>query len=141
MLPGALKEKERIKEREKNRHRTVNKDTAESDKPIPLSLSPSKRKKQTQPDPFQIRSFEKWYAAYPKHVGRKPALQAWIKLDPGPALVETIMRATARYVDIKRDVEAKYILNPLTWLNQEHWTDEPANGNGAIQPPRKLLTA
>jgi DNA-binding MarR family transcriptional regulator len=120
-----------------NRHRTVNKrESTESDKLIPDSLSPKSKRKPTWPDPAQVRAFETWYAAYPKRVGRKPALKAWLKLDPDSALVETIMTATARYADLKAGVEARFVLDPATWIYQERWTDETpmSNGNGHAKP-------
>jgi Helix-turn-helix domain len=120
-----------------NRHRTVNKkESTESDKLIPDSLSTKVKRKLTRPAPAQLRAFETWYTAYPKHVGRKPALKAWLKLDPDPVLVETIMVATARYADLKVGVEARFVLDPVTWINQERWTDETpmSNGNGHAKP-------
>jgi hypothetical protein len=120
-----------------NHHRTVNKrESTESDKLIPDSLTPKSKRKLTRPDPAQVRAFETWYAAYPKHVGRKPALKAWLKLDPDPVLVETIMTASARYADLKAGVEARFVLDPATWINQERWTDETpiSNGNGHAKP-------
>jgi phage replication O-like protein O len=110
--------------------------STESDKLIPDSLSTKSKRKLTRPDPAQIRAFEAWYAAYPKHVGRKPALKAWLKLDPDPVLVETIMTATARYADLKAIIEARFVLDPATWINQERWTDETPiyNSNGHAKP-------
>jgi hypothetical protein len=89
-------------------------------------------------DPALLREFEAWYVAYPKHVGQEPARKAWLKLNPDRALVETIMSATARYVDSKDGVEADFILNPVTWLNQKRWTDDlSAGGNGHAKPEVK----
>jgi hypothetical protein len=112
------------------------KESTESDKPIPDSLPTKEKRKPTRPDPAQVRAFETWYAAYPKHVGRKPALKAWLKLDPDPVLVAPIMTATARYADLKAGVEARFVLDPATWIDQERWTDETttSNGNGHAKP-------
>lgn len=100
----------------------------------PESSSNKRSRKLTRPDPAQLRAFEAWYTAYPKHVGRKPALKAWLSLDPDPAQIEMIMTATLRYVDVKAGVEPRFILDPATWINQERWADEigvsNANGNG-----------
>jgi hypothetical protein len=116
-----------------NRHK---RESTESDKLIPDSLTPKSKRKLTRPDAAQVRAFETWYAAYPKRVGKKPALKAWLKLDPDPVLVETIMTATARYADLKAGVEARFVLDPATWINQERWTDETpiSNGNGHAKP-------
>jgi phage replication O-like protein O len=93
------------------------------------------------PDPAQVAAFDVWYSAYPKHVGCKPALKAWLKLSPEPALIQTIMAATSRYVEHKAGVEARFILDPATWINQERWTDEPvtANGNGHSDGPPNIV--
>jgi hypothetical protein len=91
-------------------------------------------------DPALLREFEGWYAAYPKHVGKEPAQKAWFKLTPDRTLVETIMSATALYANSKDGVEAAYILNPATWLNQKRWTDDlSASGNGHAKPEVKDL--
>jgi hypothetical protein len=118
-----------------NHHRTINK----SGEPKGSSSIPShsKKRKLSAPDPALLREFGAWYAAYPKHVGRDPAWKAWLKINPGRALLGTIMSATARYVDSKDGIEAKFILNPATWLNQKRWTDElsvGANGIGHAKP-------
>ena len=103
----------------------------------PLSSSTSKKIRNAPPDPAQLRAFDAWYLAYPKHVGRKPALRSWLRLNPDMPLTETIMAATARYVDIKADVEPRFLLDPATWINQERWADElVSNGNGHIEPPK-----
>lgn len=120
-----------------NHHRTINKSGAKA----PRLSSPLTKSKLTRPDPVQLRAFEAWYAAYPKHVGKNPALKAWLKLNPDPALVETINAATARYVDIKTDVEPRFVHDPATWLKDERWTDEVPTGagNGHAKPQVKDL--
>jgi DNA-binding MarR family transcriptional regulator len=107
-----------------NHHRTINK-KEESDDSSRLSL-----RKRKQPDPAQAEAFQRFYQAYPRHIGRKPALAAWLKIDPDPLLTEKIMTAVARYAGEIKGTEQRFILHPATWLNQERWTDEH-NGSGA----------
>jgi DNA-binding MarR family transcriptional regulator len=120
-----------------NRHRTVNKkEIAESDKLIPDSLSTKSKRKLTRPDPVAPQAFERFYQAFPKHVGRHDALKAWLKLKPDDGLIAVIMAAVERYAAEVRDTTPKFILHPATWLNGKRWEDEPANGNGngPLQP-------
>jgi hypothetical protein len=102
----------------------------------PDSSSIAKQRKLTPPDPAQVQAFGAWYAIYPKRVGQKPALRAWLKLNPDLPLVKAIMAATARYANIKADGEARFVLDPAKWINEERWTDEIpiSNGNGHAKP-------
>jgi hypothetical protein len=95
---------------------------------------PHRKNKTVPPSPAQLRAFKSWYSVYPKHVGEKPAREAWLKLDPDPELVATITAATARYVDLKADVEPRFVLDPANWLNDEHWTDELPGSAGKGNP-------
>jgi hypothetical protein len=87
--------------------------------------SRKKSKPARQPDPAQIDAFDQFYQAYPRHVGKKPAREAWLKLNPDSALTKVIMQALDRYREQVKDDEPRYILLPATWLNDEHWEDEP----------------
>jgi len=129
-----------------NRNRTRNKRGTESDKPIPdylstdvdpksgvdkqLLLDPTpKKKKRTPPNPATLEAFNRFYQAFPRHVARQDALEAWSKLNPSTELAGTIMAAVERYAADVRDTEPKFILHPATWLNGRRWEDEPAGGN------------
>lgn len=94
--------------------------------------SPSRRgRKLTRPDPAQVEAFARFYEAYPRHVGKADALDAWIELAPGPELVAEIMAGVERYTETVKDSEPKFIKHPGPWLNARRWEDEPAGGNGA----------
>lgn len=84
-------------------------------------------------------SFDTFWSAYPKKVGKGKAREAWAKLRPGKALAAEILGAVHRQrgcADWLRD-GGRYIPNPATWLNQHRWEDEPeahaANGNGHLE--------
>lgn len=85
--------------------------------------SPPKRRttKTARGDP----EFEEFYAAYPKHVGRKAAEAAWLKAirDAAPA---AITAGAKRYADERAGQNPQYTKQPATWLNQGCWEDDPA---------------
>lgn len=72
-------------------------------------------------------AFAEFWAFYPRRVGRTPAERAWAKLDPDPALRQTMLHA----LDVqKRSPQwtkdgGQFVPHPATWLNQRRWEDEP----------------
>lgn len=91
----------------------------------------SKNRKQSGADPAQLRAFDQFYQAYPRHVGRAEGEKAWLKLNPDPELATRIMAAVSCYANEVRDTEPKYIKHPGPWLNARRWEDEaPIGGNG-----------
>lgn len=70
-------------------------------------------------------AFDEFYAAYPKHVGRKAALTAWAKAIKDGTDPATVIAGAKRYADERRTEDPKYTKQPATWLNQGCWTDEP----------------
>lgn len=78
-------------------------------------------------------NFKRFYDAYPRHQGRKPAKKAWDKLHPSAELTETIISHVEKRK--KTDWNGKdktFIPLPATFLNNERWTDELA------EPARKI---
>jgi hypothetical protein len=115
----------------------VIKNTAQAEPSLPLSrviTFPKKSKPARQPDSAQAAAFARFYEFYPRHVGKKPARTAWLKINPGPALTQTIMQAVERYREQVKDTEEHFILHPATWLNQERWEDEPAESQPVKEP-------
>jgi phage replication O-like protein O len=53
----------------------------------PESFSTKRSRKATPPDAATLASFETFYQAYPRHVGKQDALRAWIKLAPDTPLM------------------------------------------------------
>lgn len=69
--------------------------------------------------------FTRFYTEYPKHEGRKPALMAWLKLNPSAELAETIIAHVKRRKEtVWRGKDKQFILLPATFLNEKRWEDE-----------------
>jgi uncharacterized protein YdaU (DUF1376 family) len=68
--------------------------------------------------------FERWYAAYPKHVSRGRAERAFVA-----ALTltdtDTLIAGAKSYAARKSSEDRKFIAHPATWLNDKGWADEP----------------
>src|SRR5215472_6979118 len=120
------------------------KKSTESDKQIPDSLSHKRSKrKPTAPTPATLAAFEAFYAAYPRHVAKQKAFDAWLKLNADAELISVIMDAVEQYAEEVQNTEPRFILHPATWLNGRRWEDEPvrsaaANANG--HPPKIIAT-
>lgn len=68
----------------------------------------------------KIKLFDQFWDKYDKKVGRKKALQKWMKLKESD--IDKILGVVDDYVKSTPDV--KFRKQPLTWLNGEHWNDE-----------------
>jgi hypothetical protein len=87
--------------------------------------------------------FERFWAAYPRHVGKPKALKAF-QAAIGKTTIEDMLAALKWQCEAWRDPQ--YIPHPTTWLNREGWNDERtlfkgSNGNGhetIIQRGRRL---
>lgn len=84
---------------------------------LPIELTP--------PPAVDINaSFDAFWTAYPRKVGKGQARTAWAKAikaaDPA-----TITAAATRYATERAGADPKYTPHPATWLNGERWTDEP----------------
>lgn len=77
-------------------------------------------------------SFEAFYAAYPRKVGRAAAEKAWAKHAPDAELAAKILaaveaqKAAPRWKALLAKGEKEFIPHPSTWLNQRRWEDEVA---------------
>ncbi len=74
----------------------------------------------------QKERFERFWAVYPKKVGKGAAEKAFAKYKPSEELTERMIRAVEA---AKRSAawlreDGQYIPNPATWLNQRRWEDE-----------------
>ena len=72
------------------------------------------------------QEFQTFYQAFPKKKARKDAAKAWLRLDPDPSLIASIMTALEKQKaseDWKKE-NGKYIPFPATWLNGRRWEDE-----------------
>ena len=72
-------------------------------------------------------SFDAFWAAYPRKVGKGKARRVWARLRPAQPLLSEIMDAIdwqKKSVQWTKD-GGQFIPHPATWLNQERWSDEP----------------
>lgn len=84
--------------------------------------------------------FERFWKLYPKKVGKIGAYREWQRAIKGTP-IETIISAAEAYSHSDKG-QGEYCWNPLTWLSQGHWEDDPAswkswNGNGNGRAARK----
>ena len=83
--------------------------------------------------------FDEFWAAYPKHVAKKPARRAWDKLHADRDLLDALLTALewqTRTEAWQRD-GGRYVPNPATWLNGRRWEDEPQPPTEPDKPPRR----
>ncbi len=91
-----------------------------------------------EPDPYEpdvharaervslTESFEAFWTAYPRRVGKQAAWREWERLKPNAALQATIQAAVAAqqtWPQWNCD-GGRYIPHPRTWLSQQRWLDE-----------------
>jgi len=76
------------------------------------------------------KEFAKFYEVFPRHVGRKPAFEAWKKvLKAGKKTAAELIEAADAYARHRAGKPKQYTLHPSTWLNQERWEDEYEEDN------------
>ena len=101
------------KERENEKERDIEKESESENDSSP-------------PYPPLDRSFEKFWAAYPRKIHRTEAEAAWKRLNPKPAL-ETILaslEAHRKSADWQKE-NGRYIPAPDNWLVNRRWRDTP----------------
>lgn len=71
-------------------------------------------------------SFDTFWAAYPKRVGKADALKAWKAIKPSPQLVDIILAALGQQARTQQwqDEGGRFIPHPATWLRRAGWDDE-----------------
>lgn len=102
------------------------------------TLSNIKKNKEVKNTPYTPQggdavspSFDRFWAAYPKKVGKADARKKFEKLVPDEPTLSAILSSLdyLKTTDQWQRDNGKYIPNPSTWLNQKRWQDE------ASQPP------
>lgn len=90
----------------------------EEDKKIPPKV-PQKG------DEFEAM-FERFYSAYPRHLGKAAAHRAWMRLKPTADLLKRMAAAlnAQKQSESWQRENGRYIPYPATWLNQRRWEDE-----------------
>lgn len=106
-------------------------ETEAGNRPPTTDETPKRRvKPETSP------GFEEWFGIYPRHVAKKPALDSYRKA-AAKIPVDQLIAITRAYACAVIGVVPKHkIPYPATWLNQERWTDDPAEWTaGADERP------
>lgn len=87
------------------------------------------RTKEGTKDQGRESSFEIFWKACPKKVGKGAAEQAWDKASKETE-PEIIIAGINRFAALQAGKDPTYIAHPATWLNQKRWLDEddPAPG-------------
>lgn len=83
--------------------------------------------------------FERFWASYPRKVGKDAAWKEWLKRSPSEVLTSDIIasvRLQAASLQWKKD-GGQYIPHPRTWLSQGRWQDGGA-GAGGVEPAEEL---
>jgi hypothetical protein len=71
-------------------------------------------------------TFDLFWDAYPKKVGKDAARKSWIKISDPEKTIKTILDALAWQVNLDQwnRNDGQYIPNPSTYLNQGRWLDQ-----------------
>ena len=93
-----------------------------------------KIKKTVSYDTAKEMAFEVFWTAYPRHTNKKAALQAFLRLNPDDALMQTILEAIARQRNSQQWTKdgGQFIPHPATWLNGRRWEDEMPKGGKTV---------
>lgn len=68
--------------------------------------------------------FDRFWAIYPRRVGKEAARKAWSKAIKGVG-ADKIIDGAGRYAAQRRGQDADFTPHPATWLNAGRWDDEP----------------
>ena len=97
--------------------------------PSSPSLSPSPRDVSRADED----RFSRFWAAYPRKVGKQAAKKSWSRLHPSEELTQAILQAVEAQKQSRqwRENNGQFIPNPATWLNQGRWEDELPQGESS----------
>lgn len=87
-------------------------------------------------------AFVEFWTAYPRKVGKREALKAWVKACK-TADAAAILAGAVRFRDDPNlpHLEPRFIAHPSRWLNEGRWEDEtplPPQGRGASRSAAKV---
>ncbi|MBE1159633.1 hypothetical protein [Dyella acidiphila] len=101
-----------------------------ADSPSLIPDSPIQKKPLAQPAERRVENptveFDRFWAAYPRHAGKRAAMKAFAKLKPDGELLGRMLAAVKRQQQTdqwQRD-GGQYIPHAATWLNGRRWEDE-----------------
>lgn len=83
--------------------------------------------------------FARFWAAYPKKVGKIDARAAWKKHRPP---IEAVLAALEWQRRTPQWLEqgGQYIVHPSVWLNRGSWDDEPVEGPRLSAPAARMVS-
>ena len=76
--------------------------------------------------------FDSFWKEYPRKVGKKQSLDAWLRLKPSPELCAEIMKALTKQKLYKKMCDDNSMWHPdfphpVRWIKYERWEDEVPN--------------
>lgn len=106
------------------------------------------KEKKLQPNPIQSESnpnpnpnpiggwFDRFWAAYPRHVNKQGSMRAFEKLKPTEELLEKMIEAIGKQIESEQWTKdnGQYIPHPQTWLNGKRWEDELPRAKMRVLP-------
>lgn len=94
-------------------------------KPPPSSSASSSPSASTKGLNGHANDFNEFWQAYPLHIGRPKAEQAFAKALER-ADVSLIVAGARHYANTRKDQDKKFTKHPATWLNDDGWLDGAA---------------
>src|SRR4030042_1264728 len=80
------------------------------------------------------QSFSQFWTAYPKKIGKKAALKAWLKAKDKPPIKNIIQSIEHQKTSNQWQKEnGEYIPLPTTWINQGRWDDDISSYSQPVQ--------
>lgn len=89
-----------------------------------IRLKPDTKKQEAQKE--LADRFNRFWAAYPRHVGKQVAVKAFEKIHPDEETLTAMLTAIEWQRNTRqwRENGGQFIPHPSTWLNQRRWEDE-----------------
>lgn len=94
------------------------------------------KKEGVQGEPSFSSSFEEFWQAYPRRIGKQEAWKAWVKNKCDaklPLILSTIRKLKITPGWTKE--AGKFIPHPATWINRGGWDDDPESGERTSRSP------
>jgi len=85
-----------------------------------------RREEKREEEKREHTTFEQFWSAYPKRVGKEAAHKSWLKHNPPLDLCLKTLEWQKHLEQWTKD-KGQFIPLPATWINQHRWTDEPLN--------------
>lgn len=102
----------------------------QADVPVIQSNTESNSLSESESNSERAGAFERFWAVYPKKVGKEAARRAFAKVRvPTESLIAAV-EAQKRSLQWGKE-NGRFIPNPATWLNQGRWEDEVTEATGS----------